>query len=38
MNIFKCYLCGFETQKKSQIHFHHIIPKEARPEKISGKI
>ena len=24
---YKCYICGFETDVKSQIHIHHIIPK-----------
>jgi hypothetical protein len=27
---YKCKVCGFETDIKSQIHIHHIIPKEVR--------
>lgn len=27
---YKCKICGFETDVKSQIHIHHIKPKEAR--------
>lgn len=26
---YKCYLCEYETDTKSQIHTHHIIPKES---------
>lgn len=25
---YKCRICGFETDLKSQINFHHIIPRE----------
>lgn len=25
---YKCTFCKYETNNKSQIHFHHIIPKE----------
>ena len=25
---YKCYLCEFQTDVKSQIHKHHIIPKQ----------
>ena len=27
---YKCKICGFETDIKSQIHFHHIIPRQAK--------
>ena len=29
---YKCRICGFETDLKSQINFHHITPKECGRE------
>lgn len=26
---YKCHICGFSTDIKSQLHIHHIIPREA---------